>query len=202
MVTSGANCRRPRNAIGGPVACNGIYATESAGIVTALFEKGIIISSQTICCSGYEIVAPDRQKDVFKSPFVAIEKESGTTWNSTVFPDILIWVEPSVSTCPTVMPCRVKRFLALIAVSFFNIETFIKLGSAPVSSMNSVRPLSCEELNFTRGSELLSVGFKLATRSSGARWPASLFGSSGVAPLVAVRSWTGESGRFPNGESY
>ena len=66
MVTSGTNCRRSRNAIGEPVAHNGIYAMERAGIVTALFEKGIIISPQMICCSG-EIVAPDRQKDVPKS---------------------------------------------------------------------------------------------------------------------------------------
>ena len=52
MVTSGANCRRPRNAIDGPVARNDIYATERAAIVTALFEKGIIVSPHTICCSG------------------------------------------------------------------------------------------------------------------------------------------------------
>ena len=44
MVTSGANCRWLKNAIGGPVTRNGIYATERAGIVTALLEKGIIIS--------------------------------------------------------------------------------------------------------------------------------------------------------------
>ena len=51
----------------------------------------------------YEIVAPGRQKEVLKCPSVAIRKESGTTKISTNFPDILIWVEPSISTPPSVI---------------------------------------------------------------------------------------------------
>ena len=63
----------------GPVALNDMHDTERAGKITLLLLKRIITFLHLICCSGYDIVTPEEQNDVPRSPSAVTTKESGGT---------------------------------------------------------------------------------------------------------------------------